>query len=86
MYYRRIAYVLRFVFDTHKEEQLLRRHVFKQWPGEEELARYLFDVNDKVDALAASLELNVRADILGRWNVVPAEPAPAPPQPYWKAV
>ncbi|MEF9876662.1 MAG: hypothetical protein RR842_08520 [Gordonibacter sp.] len=34
--------------DIYKEEKLLRRHGFEQWPGEEELARYLFNVNDKL--------------------------------------
>lgn len=73
-----------YFYEELKTQKLLAAHGFDQWPDEEELARYLFDISDKIDALAASLELSVQADMRGHWNVVPAEPAPTPPQPYWK--
>ena len=61
-----------------KDEQLLAAHGFDHWPTDEELARYLMDTNDRMDALCKALSLRTVQDVRGRWTVRQAiEGAPA---------
>lgn len=36
----------------HEDQRLLKAHGFDHWPGDEELVRYLFAIEEKVDLLA----------------------------------
>lgn len=70
--------------EEFQTQKLLAAHGFDQWPDELEVIKYLMKVEDKIDALAAALELDIQTDVRGRLNVIPAEPVPIPPKPYWE--
>lgn len=53
------------------DKQLLKRHGFDHWPSEDELAEYLFETNDRMDAVCAALRLETCIDVRGRWHVYP---------------
>lgn len=51
------------------DERMLRAHGFDQWATNEELAEYLFDTNDRIDALCNALGLATCKDVRNRWFV-----------------
>ena len=50
-------------------QRLLKAHGFERWPTEEELLRYLFKVEDKIDVLADMLGYRIAPDVRGRLKV-----------------
>lgn len=58
-----------FFSDLFSDERLLREHGLDQWPEGRELARYLFDLESKVDAVARASGLAVEKDMRGNWRV-----------------
>lgn len=51
-------------------QRLLKAHGFERWPTEEELLRYLFKVEDKVDILADMLGYRIAPDVRGRLRIL----------------
>lgn len=49
-----------------EDQRLLEKHGFDHWPGDEELVRYLFDVEEKIDLLAQVMGLEMERDVRGR--------------------
>ncbi|MGI6535058.1 MAG: hypothetical protein ACOX12_01340 [Eggerthellaceae bacterium] len=58
-----------FFSDMLADERLLSKHGLDAWPEERELARYLFDLEGKVDAIARASGLAVEKDVRGNWQV-----------------
>ena len=50
-------------------QRLFKAHGFECWPTEEELLRYLFKVEDKVDILADILGYRIAPDVRGRLKI-----------------
>ncbi len=48
------------------DQRLLKAHGFDHWPGDEELARYLFAVEEKIDRLANINGIQLERDARGR--------------------
>lgn len=44
----------RYFHSMYRDEEMLRSHGFEAWPDVEELARYVFALEERVDALAAA--------------------------------
>lgn len=57
--------------DMVRTERLLREHGFDHWPTEDELVRYLFATNDRLDAVCNAMNAELVQDIRGSWQVVP---------------
>lgn len=57
--------------DMVRTERLLREHGFDHWPTEDELVRYLFATNDRLDAVCNAMNAELVQDIRGNWQVVP---------------
>ena len=51
------------------DARMLRDHGFDAWPDAEELARYAFDLEEGVSALAQALGVEMEKDVRGRWQV-----------------
>ena len=49
-----------------QEQRLLKSHGFEQWPSDEELLRYIFSVEDKIDFLAQNCGFQFERDVRGR--------------------
>lgn len=56
-------------------EKLLKSHGFDRWPTEEEIVRYLFDLNDRLDAICLFAGIETIKDVRGRWLVQGARQA-----------
>lgn len=56
-----------------RTERLLKSHGFDRWPTEEEIALYLFEANDRIDAICSFAGLQTSKDIRGRWIVQSSE-------------
>lgn len=56
----------RYFYNKYKEQQALRSHGFDAWPDAEELARYVFALEDKVDVLASIAGVDLERDVRGR--------------------
>lgn len=52
-----------------KRKRDATQHGFDRWPDEEDLAKYLFETNDRIDALCSALGVVVYQDVRGRWLV-----------------
>ena len=50
----------------HEDQRLLKAHGFDHWPGDEELVRYLFAIEEKVDLLARVNGIQLERDARGR--------------------
>lgn len=57
--------------DMVRAERLLREHGFDHWPTDDELVRYLFATNDRLDAVCNAMNAELVQDIRGNWQVVP---------------
>lgn len=57
--------------DMVRTERLLREHGFDHWPTDDELVRYLFATNDRLDAVCNAMNAELVQDIRGNWQVVP---------------
>lgn len=57
--------------DMVRTERLLRGHGFDHWPTDDELVRYLFATNDRLDAVCNAMNAELVQDIRGSWQVVP---------------
>ena len=55
------------------DERLLEKHGFSYWPDTEELARYVFENDAKIDAICAALGIEAQRDVRGCWKVYPKE-------------
>lgn len=55
--------------DALRTEKLLKSHSFDSWPTEEEVALYLFETNDRIDAICSFVGLETSKDIRGHWVV-----------------
>lgn len=51
------------------DEQMLQNHGFDSWPNQDELARYIMDTNDRIDAICEAFGYRTVQDIRGRWHV-----------------
>ncbi len=51
------------------DQRLLKAHGFDQWPGDEELVRYLFAVEEKIDLMASINGIEFERDARGRLHV-----------------
>ena len=56
----------RFFPSAYEDQRLLKAHGFDHWPGDEELVRYLFAVEEKVDLLARANGIQLERDARGR--------------------
>lgn len=54
--------------DMGADARTLRSHGLDAWPDTEELARYVFDLEDGVAALARELGMEMAKDVRGRWQ------------------
>lgn len=59
--------------DVLRTERLLKSHGFDRWPTEEEIALYLFETNDRIDAICSFVGLETSRDVRDRWIVRSAE-------------
>lgn len=57
------------------EQQRLIDHSFSHRPSEADVLSYAMDLNDKIDAICASLHLRACKDIRGRWIVLQSQEA-----------
>lgn len=48
------------------DQRLLNAHGFDDWPDDEELVRYLFAVEEKIDLLASINGIQLERDVRGR--------------------
>ena len=48
------------------DQRLLKAHGFDDWPDDEELVRYLFAVEEKIDLLASINGIQLERDVRGR--------------------
>ena len=53
------------------DEHMLLNHGFDGWPSDKELARYAYDLEDGLQALANAFGMELAKDIMGRWHVFP---------------
>ncbi|MCC6108662.1 MAG: hypothetical protein LIV29_01290 [Denitrobacterium sp.] len=51
------------------DERLLREHGLESWPDGRDLALYLFDLEEKMDATARACGLVAEKDVRGDWHV-----------------
>ena len=51
------------------DQRLLKAHGFDHWPGDEELVRYLFAVEEKIDLMASINGIQLERDARGRLHV-----------------
>lgn len=51
--------------DAYQDQRLLKSHGFDAWPDAEELARYVFGLEEKVDALASMVDVDLGRDLRG---------------------
>ncbi len=51
---------------AYEDQRLLKAHGFDHWPGDEELVRYLFAIEEKVDLLARVNGVQLERDARGR--------------------
>lgn len=51
---------------AYQDQRLLKAHGFDRWPGDEELVRYLFFVEEKIDFLAHVNGIHFERDVRGR--------------------
>ncbi|MGI6590015.1 MAG: hypothetical protein ACOX1O_00135 [Eggerthellaceae bacterium] len=51
------------------DERLLREHGLESWPDGRDLTLYLFDLEEKIDAIAGACGLVVEKDVRGDWHV-----------------
>lgn len=49
------------------DKRIALSHGFDAWPDDYQLARYLFDVSDRVDAVCSALGIETATDARGRW-------------------
>ena len=56
----------RYFANAIRDERMLRSRGFDAWPDAEELARYVFGLEDKVDALASVVGVDLVRDAAGR--------------------
>lgn len=54
--------------DAGADARTLRSHGLDAWPDAEELARYVFDLEDGMSALARELGVEMTKDVRGRWQ------------------
>lgn len=59
--------------DILRADKLLKTHGFDRWPTEEEVILYLFEMNDRIDAICSFVGVETSKDIRGRWVVRNAE-------------
>ncbi|WP_225749445.1 hypothetical protein [Paraeggerthella sp. Marseille-Q4926] len=59
--------------DILRADKLLKTHGFDRWPTEEEIILYLFEMNDRIDAICSFVGVETSKDIRGRWIVRNAE-------------
>lgn len=55
--------------DILRTDKLLKTHGFDRWPTEEEVILYLFEMNDRIDAICSFIGAETSKDIRGRWVV-----------------
>lgn len=55
------------------EKKFLQKHGLDSWPLEQELAKYVLDLEDKIDVLCRHLKVVIEKDYRGSWVVVPDE-------------
>jgi len=51
--------------NVYLDQRLLESHGFDAWPDAEELARYVFGLEEKVDALASMADIALVRDVRG---------------------
>lgn len=56
----------RFAGSVYDDQRLLKAHGFDHWPCDEELVRYLFAAEEKVDLLARVNGIQFERDARGR--------------------
>lgn len=59
--------------DILRADKLLKCHGFDGWPTEEEVILYLFEMNDRIDAICSFIGAETSKDIRGCWVVRNAE-------------
>ena len=59
--------------DAADDARMLRAHGLDAWPDAEELARYVFDLEDGMEALAQELGVEMAKDVRGRWQTCQAK-------------
>ncbi len=62
--------------DATVDAHTLRSHGLDAWPDAEELARYVFDLEDGMAALARELGVEMAKDVRGRWQTCRAKGGP----------
>ena len=55
--------------DAAVDACMLRSHGLDAWPNAEELARYVFDLEDGMATLARELGVEMTKDVRGRWQM-----------------
>lgn len=56
----------RTISSAYQDQRLLKAHGFDHWPGDEELVRYLFSLEEKIDFLAHANGIQFERDVRGR--------------------
>lgn len=56
----------RFYTSIHEDQRLLKAHGFDRWPDNEELARQLFRIEEKIDLLSRINGIQFERDVRGR--------------------
>lgn len=57
----------------HDERKYLQKRGLDSWPLDEDLAKYVLDLEDKVDVLCRYLKVAVEKDYRNRWVVLPVK-------------
>ena len=59
----------RYFSSMYQDRRMLEQHGFDAWPSSEELARYAFGLEEKIDTLAEIAGISLERDVRGRLRV-----------------